>query len=178
MSQHPLTRCQLLAAASHSLFPPRSDRSRRARARCPADGTGPRARNRRELLCHGLRGDDSKPVTGSKGGSTLEAIHLSLHTVPANNQEFRQWPAVRKAAAIALLADHPTLTSLNLVGCEITDAVRRSQSASVPREHIVHAHTHATRAELSHSRYHGQRAPSSHMSNVSLMSHTCLMSHT
>lgn len=28
----------------------------------------------RELLCHGLRGDDSKPVTGSKGGSTLEAI--------------------------------------------------------------------------------------------------------
>ena len=42
--------------------------------------------------------------------------------MPANNQEFRQWPAERKAAALALLTDHPKLTSLNLVGCEITDA--------------------------------------------------------
>lgn len=51
----------------------------------------------------------------------LEGVHLSMHDMPANNHEFRQWSDRRKAAALELLVDSPVVTTLNLVSCAITD---------------------------------------------------------
>jgi hypothetical protein len=47
----------------------------------------------------------------------------------ALNMEFKTWPAVRKAAAIALMTDNKNIKLINLSGCSLTDKVARSLAA-------------------------------------------------
>ena len=63
---------------------------------------------------------------------SLTSLALSMsETDNALNMEFRMWPDMRKAAALALISGSPVITSLNLAGCSLNDHQARALAAAL-----------------------------------------------